>query len=231
MALVEAKVGKVEISAEQLERYLELAKKNKMDAVITVSNQFSVVPQHHPVRVNMTRYKGIQLFHFSWMHILTEADLLTVNRDVEDDDQAFILSEFRRFISHESAGVQGFTQMPRLGPRWSPRSKREVHCNGQLMSHPWLKRGSSVTRSVPDTYRQLKRQVSQRLSRAALADPEVRVQGDVNDLCGDQCLRTSLIVPNAAARDEVRIRPSAPQCDRVYEAEGSRETGFRVRPG
>jgi hypothetical protein len=115
-ALVEAKVGKSDISAEQLGRYLELAKKNKIDAVITISNQFSVVPQHHPLRINMTKYKGVDLFHFSWMHILTEADLLTVNRDVNDDDQAYILSEFLRFISHESAGVQGFSQMPAEWP-------------------------------------------------------------------------------------------------------------------
>ncbi len=61
-ALVEAKVGKSEITQEQLERYLELAKQDKMDAVITISNQFSAVPNHHPIRVG-SKYKGIELYH------------------------------------------------------------------------------------------------------------------------------------------------------------------------
>ena len=171
-ALVEAKVGKVDISPEQLERYLDLAKKNKIDAVITISNQFSVVPQHHPLRINMGRYKGVELFHFSWMHILTEADLLTVNKDVDDDDQAYILSEFLRFISHESAGVQGFTQMP---PAW-PEVVAKVQAGGTLqrtaevnaVAEAWVQESRDLCLILS---RQLKRQVSQRLSRAAWADP------------------------------------------------------------
>lgn len=204
-ALVEAKVGKVDISAEQLERYLELAKKNKIDAVITISNQFSVVPQHHPLRINMTKYKDVQLFHFSWMHILTEADLLTVNRDVDDDDQAYILSEFLRFISHESAGVQGFTQMPAA---W-PDVVTKVQAGGSLqrsadvgaVCEAWVQESRDLCLILS---RQLKRQVSQRLSRGALADPEVRYQEDVGTLCGQQHLTTVLAVPDAAAPIEVR---------------------------
>jgi len=204
-ALVEAKVGKVDISAEQLERYLELAKKNRIDAVITISNQFSVVPQHHPLRINMAKYKGVQLFHFSWMHILTEADLLTVNRDVSDDDQAYILSEFLRFISHESAGVQGFSQMPAA---W-PDVVAKVQAGGNLqrtadvgiVAEAWMQESRDLCLILS---RQLKRLVSQRLSRAALADPEVRFQEDVTALCADQALRVTMAVPNAAAPIEVK---------------------------
>lgn len=205
-ALVEAKVGKAEISPDQLERYLDLARKNKIDAVITISNQFSVIPQHHPLRINMTKYKGVELFHFSWMHILTEADLLTVNRDVGDDDQAYILSEFLRFISHESAGVQGFTQMPAA---W-PEVVAKVQAGGALqrtaevnaVAEAWLQESRDLCLILS---RQLKRQVSQRLSRAALADPQVRFQDDVNGLCGAHCLTTVLIVPDAAAPIEARV--------------------------
>lgn len=205
-ALVEAKVGKVDISQEQLERYLDLAKQNKIDAVITISNQFSVVPQHHPLRINMAKYKGVQLFHFSWMHILTEADLLTVNRDVDDDDQAYILSEFLRFISHESAGVQGFTQMPAA---W-PELVTKVQAAGRLqpskevadVAEAWVQESRDLCLILS---RQLRRQVGQRLTRAALADPEVRLQDDVTGLCGDHCLTTIFDVPNAAAPIAVRV--------------------------
>jgi hypothetical protein len=205
-ALVEAKVGKAEISQEQLERYLELAKKNKIDAVVTISNQFSVVPQHHPLRINMTKYKGVQLFHFSWMHILTEADLLTVNRDVDDNDQAYILSEFLRFISHESAGVQGFTQMP---DAW-PKVVEKVQAAGSLqrttevgsVAEAWIQESRDLCLILS---RQLKRLVCQRLSKGALADPETRFQEDVSGLCSDQCLNTTLTVPDAAAPIDVRV--------------------------
>lgn len=205
-ALVEAKVGRVDISQEQLERYLELAKKNGIDAVITVSNQFSVVPQHHPLRINMAKYKGLQLFHFSWMHILTEADLLTVNRDIDDDDQAYILSEFLRFISHESAGVQGFMQMP---ASW-PEVVTKVQAGGRLqrtndvadVAEAWTQESRDLCLILS---RQLKQLVCQRLSKAALADPEARFQEDMATLCGDQCLTTTLLIPNAASPLDVRV--------------------------
>jgi hypothetical protein len=204
-ALVEAKVGKADISHEQLERYLELAKKNRIDAVITISNQFSVVPQHHPLRINMSKYKDVQLFHFSWMHILTEADLLTVNRDVEDDDQAYILSEFLRFISHESAGVQGFTQMPAAWPdvvaKVQAAATLQRTADVGAVAEAWTQESRDLCLILS---RQLKRLVCQRLSKAALASPEGRYQEDVASLCTDHCLNAALIVPNAAAPIEVR---------------------------
>jgi hypothetical protein len=204
-ALVEAKVGKAEISQDQLERYLELARRNRIDAVITISNQFSVVPQHHPLRINMAKYKNVRLFHFSWMHILTEADLLTVNRDVDDDDQAYMLSEFLRFISHESAGVQGFTQMPAA---W-PEVVAKVQAAGALqrshdvaaVAEAWIQESRDLCLILS---RQLKRLVCQRLSKTALADPEARFQEDVAALCQEQCLKTVLTVPDAAAPIEIR---------------------------
>jgi hypothetical protein len=52
--------------------------------------------------------------------------------------------------------------------------------------------------------RQLKRLVSQRLSRAALADPGVRFNEDVAALCTEQALKVVMTVPNAAASIEVK---------------------------
>lgn len=204
-ALVEAKIGKTEIGQEQVERYLELAKQNKLDAVITISNQFSAVPEHHPLKIKLNKYKGVQLFHFSWMHILTEADLLTVNQDVEDDDQAYMLSEFLRFISHESAGVQGFTQMPAA---WSDVVSK-VQAGGMLqktvdtsaVAEAWQQETRDLCLILS---RQLRRQVSQRLGRAAAADAEVRFQGDLDGLCTEQALSVTFDIPNTAAPLNVR---------------------------
>ena len=205
-ALVEAKVGRSEITAEQLERYLTLAKQNRIDAVITISNQFSAVPRHHPVRVNMSKFKGVELFHFPWMHVLTEADLLTINRDVQDDDQAYILDEFLRFIRHESAGVQGFNQMPEA---W-PSLLTTIKAGGPLQKSPhvaavaeaWQQEARDLCLVLS---RQLKRLVTERLSRAALSARESRFQADVESIIRDQTLSASFDIPAAAAPLDVKL--------------------------
>ena len=205
-ALVEAKVANVNISPEQLERYIELAKQNRIDAVITISNQFSAVPQHHPVRIPAWKLKGVQLFHFSWTQILTEANLLLVNRNVEDDDQAYILSEFLRFITHESAGVRGFTEMPAA---W-PDLVAKVQAGGALkpsadvnaVAEAWQQESRELCLILS---RQLGRKVAQRLSRAAIADPEVRFQADVGTLCSGHFLEMTVDIPDAAAPLDVRV--------------------------
>jgi hypothetical protein len=51
-ALVEAKVSNADLTAEQLESYLEIAKVNGVDTVLTLSNQFAPLPTHHPVQLS-----------------------------------------------------------------------------------------------------------------------------------------------------------------------------------
>ena len=66
-ALVEAKIRKVALDEDQVKRYLVLAKANKIDAVITLSNQFAALPNHHPVKVGKLATRSVELFHWSWM--------------------------------------------------------------------------------------------------------------------------------------------------------------------
>ncbi|MDF0603914.1 hypothetical protein P1J78_24685 [Psychromarinibacter sp. C21-152] len=111
-ALVEAKVGNAELKPDQIERYRILAKDNGIDCVITVSNQFATKPGSHPVEEVRRSRSKVPVYHWSWMHVLTEADLLLSQESVGDTDQRFLLNELRRFLSHESAGVRGFDRMP-----------------------------------------------------------------------------------------------------------------------
>ncbi|MCW5715657.1 MAG: hypothetical protein KIT43_14190 [Bauldia sp.] len=92
-ALVEAKVGNTELTADQLTSYVELAKLNGIDAVITLSNQFAPLPAHHPVPLPVVVRKKASLFHWSWMYVLTEATLLLGNEEIADRDQRVILRE------------------------------------------------------------------------------------------------------------------------------------------
>lgn len=111
-ALVEAKVGNNELDADQIERYRVLAKDNGIDCVVTLSNQFATSPDSHPVeQVRKSRSK-VPVYHWSWMHILTTADLLILGEQIADVDQLILLNELRRFLTHESAGVRGFDRMP-----------------------------------------------------------------------------------------------------------------------
>ena len=50
-ALVEAKVGNTDLTVDQVVGYVELAKLNGVDAVITLSNQFAPLPSHHPIHL------------------------------------------------------------------------------------------------------------------------------------------------------------------------------------
>jgi 2-phospho-L-lactate guanylyltransferase (CobY/MobA/RfbA family) len=51
-ALIESKIGKAKLTVDQVERYLELAKDNEIDAVITISNDFVTRADHSPVAVS-----------------------------------------------------------------------------------------------------------------------------------------------------------------------------------
>ena len=174
----------------------------------------------------MGKFKGVSLFHFSWMHILTEADLLTINRDVRDDDQAYMLNEFLRFISHESAGVQGLARCP----TW-PKLLTTIKAGGPLnkssdvaaVAEAWQQETRDLCLVLS---RQLKSLVSQRLPRAALADPQVRFHADVESISRNQTLAVAYDIPGAAAPLEVMLdlrgksvlvsmRLRAPE-DRVY---------------
>ncbi|WP_265587153.1 hypothetical protein [Sphingomicrobium arenosum] len=203
-ALVEAKVGKSELTAEQVKRYLQLAKKNKIDAVITISNQFSAFPQHHPIAKDIGSTKGVELYHWSWMHILTEAELLTENGEVVDEDQALLLSEFKRFITHESAGVRGFDRMP---SSWTSLVQN-VQAGGRLTRSGAVEEAAEAWQQECRDLclilsRQLKCEVTQRLSRAAASDPAKRFEDDVRGILEDHQLAVTLVVPDAAADIDV----------------------------
>jgi hypothetical protein len=54
-ALVEVKTGRNELAPDQVESYLELARRHKFDVLRTISNQLAAAPGEHPVKVPGTR--------------------------------------------------------------------------------------------------------------------------------------------------------------------------------
>ena len=121
-ALVESKVGNNKLEDEQISAYVKLARKHNIDAVITISNQFTSKPEHHPIKLS-TRVQKVAVYHWSWWYIITQAYLLISNTDItdnnqriSDEDQHLILDEMLRFLEHESTGVKRFDRMP---PEWT----------------------------------------------------------------------------------------------------------------
>lgn len=203
-ALIESKIAKAELDAEQIERYLDLARAQSIDAVITISNQYSHIPTHHPVKVNGQKTRSVGLYHWSWKRLLTEASLYTDDKkeikDIVDDTQRYLLNEFKRFLEHDSSGVTSHTQMNKS---WSA-----ICCEGGL------EKKSGDTLNAVTSWHSLCRDlslnlsekigvdVSQNIPRKYLADKNgynELLKSDVDDLLKDGCVSTQYVVKGAAS--------------------------------
>lgn len=197
--LIEAKIGKNNLQVEQVEKYLKLARENNINAVLTISNEFATLPTHHPLKVQRNLIKRVEFLHLSWSAILTEAILLHEQAEIKDAEQAFLLREFVRFFSHDSAGVVGFTSMPR---EWSTVIDR-IQAGGQITSPDGAKIVDAWHQEIRDLSLIMSQIISCRiatkLSRIHINDPARLKADDIDTLCQKGCLATELEVPNAAS--------------------------------
>jgi hypothetical protein len=114
-ALLEVKTGTAELAEEQITRYIDLARANGFDAVLTLSNQLTAAAEESPVRVSKAKLKKVELRHLSWWAVITEAVVQHRHRGVSDPDQAWILGELIAYLDHEGSGASGFEDM---GSEW-----------------------------------------------------------------------------------------------------------------
>ena len=201
-AIIEAKVRQFELKKDQVEAYLDLAKENNIDAVITISNQFAPQPTQHPLQVNKLKLRHVELYHWSWTSILSEAVLVSQHKGVSDPDQAYILNEFIRYLHHDSSGVNPF---PRLGKGW-----KDV-CASVQHSVPLAKNSDVVIASVGE-WHQLVRYLSLKLSMSIVRNvnvyikrthsnnPSKRLHDAINDFVEKSYLEAEFEIPDAASR-------------------------------
>ncbi|QUS55713.1 hypothetical protein [Pseudovibrio brasiliensis] len=204
-ALVEAKIGNADLDSSQIESYIDIAKANKIDAVITISNQFAPLPSHHPLTVSAATRKKAELYHWSWMYVLTEASLLLQGDMIEDLERRIIINEFVRFLTHTSAGIKSFTQMPaswttivsaiQAGGAISQNSEDAKEVIGA-----WHQEARDLSLILS---RQLGRDVNIKTTRAHAIDHQARIKSDLQKLSVETRLETTLSVPNAAAPVEI----------------------------
>ena len=204
-ALVEAKIGSTDLDEQQVERYRAIAKEHGLDCVITISNQFATDPSSHPVDAIRRSRSKVPVFHWSWMHILTAAELLIRNEGVEDTDQKILLNELRRFLTHESVGVRGFERMPR---EWTDLNKL-VSSGGKIPARS--KEAAAVIEAWHQETRDLslilsrmtEEEVAEKLSKKHRNNPSERQSDELNLLREDYQLHCTLQIPHAAAPIEI----------------------------
>jgi hypothetical protein len=113
--LVEVKTGSASLTADQVERYLNVARDQGFDGVLTISNQITRNPQTSPVGIDGRKTRRVGLWHLSWWQIMTEAIMQHRYHKIADPDQAWILGELIAYLDHENSGASGFEDM---GDRW-----------------------------------------------------------------------------------------------------------------
>jgi hypothetical protein len=195
--LVEVKTGRNDLQAEQLDNYLEVARRNGIQALLTISNESPVAAGVHPTKVDKRKLRHVALHHYAWNEVLSQAVLEKEHRGVADPDQAYILGELIRYLEHPRSGALEFDDM---GPSWV--LVRNAVANGTL-------RASNVgAADVAGRFDALLRfaalQLSTRLgteatvvySRKELADPAARIATHVANLVDHGRLQGSLRIPN-----------------------------------
>jgi hypothetical protein len=199
--LLEAKIGRAEIEPEQITTYASLARSHGITALLTISNQFVATPTHSPVRLPKNALRGVDLFHWSWMSVVTNAMLVLNEHTFERPEQRFILSEMVRYFSHPSVTISTFD---RMNPEWK-------ELNAKVQSGARLSKSSpEVERSVAAWHqesrdlcllmsRKLNRTVRQRLSKSHINDQMARLKEDSDSLVTKHVLSCTFDVPDAAA--------------------------------
>jgi hypothetical protein len=196
-ALVEVKTSGNLLATEQLENYLDIARDNGFDALITISNEIPAVAGQHPTKVDKRKLRKVELHHLSWTQILAEAVLQKEFRGIADPDQAWILGELIRYLEHPRSGALEFDDM---GEHWV--AVRDAVRAGTLRA---TDRGAAEVAARFDALlrftslslgRQLGTEVTPVLSRRELAEPALRTQSLVSSLADQSVLVGAIRVPS-----------------------------------
>ena len=230
-ALVEVKTGKNDLNADQIVHYLDIAREQGFDAVITISHEVATTPGVHPVAVDKRKLKKVDLFHLSWSRIHTEALIEQTNQTVSDPDQAWILSEFVRYVENSKSGAWDFDDM---GPEWvevrNAAAQQTLRAADKVTLDVVARFDQLLAFSGMELSRQLGVNVQQRLTRKERSDHPARIQNQAALLAKTGQLAGSLVVPNAATPIDllVDLRANRVDCTAVLSAPSEGRSGTRI---
>lgn len=198
-ALLEVKTGTGVLRREQLENYLDVARRRKYDVVVSLSNDVPAGPGELPVEVDRRKLAKVALRHLSWAEVAHEARMLLAHGGVEDELRAWILAEFLRYLEHPRSGAAEFTDM---GRHWV--AVRDAVTAGTLRA------GDRKALAVADTWTALSRHLALRLTaelgvtvkhvlpRKHANDPAARSSAVAERLAADGVFEAVLRIPETA---------------------------------
>lgn len=209
-AIIESKIGGCKIDTQQLAQYARLARANRVNAIITISNELTPRPDHLPYQAPR-EIRNLELYHWSWPYLTMQADLILASDLDFDYEQDFILREMVRYLDHESTDIRCFTQM---GSGW-PALVQRIHAAGRTTHEDpdvqeavlcWHQAHASVCTRLA---RSLHLPVRARLSRSHRDDQSIRLMEDAKELANERTLRASFEVPQLADAIEVVVNAVA----------------------
>ena len=205
VALIEAKIGKAGLDSGQIDAYLAAARAADASALITVSNDFAVLPNHHPTYRGKA-VKGVSLLHWSWSSILTKCRLLTDGGEIDDRDHRWLIEHLVRFLAHPSTGVTRFDQMP---AGWKEISGAvAAGARVDRGSEPALEVGAAWIQETRDLSLQLTELLHQpvpvKLSRTERDDPVAFMSRVLDGLCSEWALHIEFLIPDGVSSLAVR---------------------------
>ncbi|MCC2317115.1 hypothetical protein [Cellulomonas chengniuliangii] len=199
-ALVEVKTGSNQLATEQLENYLDIAREQGFDAVLTISNEIPAVPGQHPTKVDKRKLRKVALHHLSWTQVLSEAVMQKEFRGVADPDQAWILGELIRYLEHPRSGAMEFDDM---GESWvavrdsvkaSTLRATDKGVDAVAARFDALLRFVSLSLG-----RQLGAEATPVLTRKELGEPSFRTQTLVTELAASGTFAGGIRIPGTVA--------------------------------
>jgi hypothetical protein len=227
--LVEVKTGSDRLRDDQVSSYLDAARENGFDAVLTISPQITASSSESPVAVDKRKLRRTSLFHFSWWRVLTEAVVQQRYRGISDPDQEWVLRELIHYLSSEASGALGFEDM---GEDWV--SVRKAGQNGTLRA------GDTGVRSVAERWDQFSSALALSLSQELGANVQphrprgqstpARLEECVRDVVEQGVLSTTLRIPDAigplAVRADLRSQQTMTSVSFDAPKEGTRRGRF-----
>ena len=224
---VEAKIGKAGLDDDQIEGYLQQGNAEGVQALITVSNDFTILPTHHPTYQGKRR-KNVALLHWSWCSILTKCRLLTEGGEIEDRNHRWVVEHLVRFLSHSSTGVTRFEQMP---PSWK-ELVRNIKAGASLKKTDamtveaaggWIQEIRDLGLQLTDLLHQ---PVPLKLSRAEREDPQVFAASITERLCSELALEAEYLIPDGVSALRIRadLRAKTLTTDMTVGAPEDRKT-------
>ena len=197
--IFEMKKESNQIEKKQLEAYLALAQKLKIENVVTISNQYVSDPTESPVDIRVS--KKINLFHFSWTYLLTLGRILLYKNEnnIEDEDQVEIMKEVLFYLESDKSGVKGFNKM---AVEWKSLTEN-------ILAHKTLRENDRIVHNAILSWYQEEKDMALKLSRelGLLVKSKSRtkdsIKSDIKYVIKNKSIKTKISVKDAVSDIQV----------------------------